>query len=62
MAQEAPRSVFVRFWLPVVAYVGLIFTLSAQPGLQPPMHFQYADKVAHICEYGVLGFLLANCD
>jgi VanZ family protein len=61
LAQDAPRPrPFVRYWLPVLAYVGLIFTLSAQPGLQPPFHFQYADKVAHISEYGVLGFLLAR--
>ena len=51
---------FVRYWLPVVAYVALIFVLSAQPRLRSPMRFQNADKVAHICEYGVLGFLLTR--
>ena len=38
-------------------YVGLIFTLSAQPRLRPPLRFQNADKLCHILEYGGLGLL-----
>jgi hypothetical protein len=49
---------FVRYWLPLLAYVALIFTLSAQPHLSPPLHFQNADKLCHLGEYGVLGILL----
>ena len=60
MALEARRPTFVRYWLPVLAYVSLIFYLSAQPGLRPPLHFQMADKVAHMCEYGVLSLLLGR--
>jgi VanZ family protein len=55
-----PMKLFVRCWLPVVAYVALIFVLSAQPGLSPPLHFQNSDKLAHLLEYGVLGLLLAR--
>lgn len=44
-------------WLPVLAYVALIFTLSAQPGLHVPGTFEYRDKLAHVFEYGGLGWL-----
>lgn len=54
------KSVFARHWLPVAAYVGLIFVLSAQPGLHPPLDFQNSDKLAHLIEYGLLGLLLAR--
>jgi VanZ family protein len=47
-----------RYWLPLVAYVAVIFSLSAQPYLRPPLHFQNSDKVMHLFEYGVLGALL----
>ena len=45
-------------WLLVIAYVALIFTLSSIPGLQIPGTFVYRDKVAHVLEYGGLGWLL----
>lgn len=61
MAQDAPpRRVFARYWLPVLVYVALIFVVSAQPRLQPPLKFRNSDKVAHIGEYGMLGFLLGR--
>lgn len=47
-------------WLPVLAYVALIFTLSAQPRLAPPLTFQNSDKIMHLLEYGGLGLLLAR--
>lgn len=47
-------------WLPVAAYVALVFTLSAQPNLQVPFRFENSDKLAHLSEYGVLGFLVAR--
>ncbi|MCC6349241.1 MAG: VanZ family protein [Candidatus Eisenbacteria bacterium] len=50
----------MRYWLPVAAYVSLIFVLSAQPNLRPPFHFQNSDKLSHLLEYGVLGVLLAR--
>jgi len=48
------------FWLPVLAYVCLILTLSAQPHLKVPLNFNNADKLCHLLEYGALGFLLAR--
>ena len=51
---------FVRYWLPVLAYLAMIFVLSAQPGLKPPLKFEFSDKVAHILEYGGLGLLIVR--
>jgi VanZ family protein len=51
---------FMGFWLPVLAYVSIIFALSSQPYLQPPLTFVNGDKVAHLCEYLVLGLLLVR--
>lgn len=51
---------FVQYWLPVLAYVSVIFFLSDQPHLQPPLHFQNSDKLMHLMEYGGLGLLAAR--
>jgi VanZ family protein len=53
-------KLFVRYWLPVLGYVSVIFVLSAQPGLQSPLRFQNGDKVMHLLEYGGLGLLFAR--
>jgi len=60
LARVGTRGVFARYWLPVLAYVSVIFILSAQPGLRPPFTFQNSDKLAHMLEYGVLGWLLVR--
>ena len=60
MAGIGGRAVFARYWLPVLAYVSLIFILSAQPGLHPPLSFQNSDKLSHMLEYGLLGWLLVR--
>jgi VanZ family protein len=51
---------FMGFWLPVVAYVTLIFAVSAQPNLQAPLTFLNGDKILHAGEYLVLGLLLVR--
>lgn len=51
---------FVQYWLPVLGYVTVIVVLSAQPGLRAPISVFGADKLAHIAEYFVLGWLLAR--
>ena len=51
---------FLRYWLPVLLYVTVIITLSAQANLQAPMKFRNADKLCHLLEYGGLGVLLAR--
>jgi len=49
-----------RYWLPVFAYLAIIQFLGSQKDLQVPMIIPNADKVAHMLEYGTLGFLLAR--
>ncbi len=56
--KAGPGRLFRTRWFQVFAYVALIFTLSAQPGLHVPGTFEYRDKVAHILEYGGLGWLV----
>ncbi|MBI1910322.1 MAG: VanZ family protein [Deltaproteobacteria bacterium] len=47
----------IRYWLPLIAYAGLIFYLSSLPRLSIPQWFPHIDKAAHFLEYGGLGFL-----
>ncbi len=52
---------FLRFWLPVYLYAGLIFiysSLSSPPPLAPPI--LYGDKLLHLVEYALLGYLIAR--
>lgn len=51
----------VRAWLPAATYMLLIWVLSsvALPSF-PTSSFPFRDKGIHVCEYGVLGFLLAH--
>jgi VanZ family protein len=54
------RARWALTWLPVLVYVAIIFTLSAQPYLATPFRFRNGDKVAHTLEYGGLGVLLVR--
>ena len=60
MSTDGTAGRTLRAWLPVLAYIALIFVLSAQPNLASPFHFQNGDKFAHTLEYGGLGVLLVN--
>lgn len=55
---RAPTGTFWRYWLPVLVYVVLIFGASSISNLRPPQVVAGSDKLAHIAEYGILGFLL----
>ena len=58
---EESRRHFIRFWLPVVVYLGLIFVLSSIP--VPSLvkeDIPSFDKLLHTIEYAVLGFLLVR--
>ena len=57
MAHVTRAASFIRYWLPLLAYVALIFSLSSMPRLRPPFGFLNADKVVHMGEYAVLGWL-----
>ncbi len=50
---------FFRFWLPVLAYMGLIFYLSSksQFPVEVPDWMYYWDKFVHAAIFGFLGFL-----
>ena len=55
---RAPTGTFWRYWLPVILYIVLIFGASSISTLRPPQIVVGSDKLAHIVEYGILGFLL----
>lgn len=57
---ERSSATFVLYWLPLLLYLAVIFTLSAQPRLKPPLDFQSSDKMYHVLEYVGLGVLLAR--
>jgi VanZ family protein len=57
---KSRTRVFFEYWLPVLAYAALIVTFSAQPRLQPPVHFSGVDKWLHLIEYFGLGFVLGR--
>jgi VanZ family protein len=44
--------------MPVLLYIVLIFLASSIGNLRPPQIVSGSDKLAHIAEYGILGFLL----
>lgn len=44
-------------WAVLVVYVGLIFYASSRSYLPSPQQIPHWDKVAHLIEYGILGFL-----
>ena len=50
---------FIIFWLPVIAYCAIIFTLSSIPQPLPEgLEIPYLDKFLHAAEYGILSYLL----
>ena len=59
-AARPAATLMLGYWLPVVLYVGVIFLVSAQPHLRPPLSFQFSDKLMHVLEYSGLGVLLAR--
>ena len=59
-AERDSRAPFVQTWLPVLVYLAVIFIVSAQPNLKPPLQFAFSDKLCHLVEYGGFGVLLAR--
>ena len=60
MQRPPERRVFVlflRYWLPVLAYLTVMLVASAQPYLKPPFEFRNSDKIWHVVEYFGLGLL-----
>ena len=48
---------FLRYWLPVLAYVAMIFGLSSIHGSSVPSFFPGVDKLEHLLEYSLFGLL-----
>ena len=51
---------FLKYWLPIILWVGMIFFLSSRPGLKSGLEWPYdfiLRKGAHIAEFAIL-FLL----
>ncbi|PJE57519.1 MAG: hypothetical protein COU82_01515 [Candidatus Portnoybacteria bacterium CG10_big_fil_rev_8_21_14_0_10_38_18] len=52
-------SKFLKFWLPVILWAGVIFWLSSIPDLESGLKQDFIlRKIAHILEYAILTFLL----
>lgn len=56
-AAPGRRGLFTRYWLPVLLYVGLIFTMSSIHGSAIPSPFPGVDKIEHLLEYSLFGLL-----
>jgi len=50
---------FIRYWLPVLAWMSMIFYLSSQSRLpvEMPAWVPFVDKLAHALVFGILGWL-----
>ena len=51
---------YLRYWLPLFTYCLFIFFLSSSPNPLPMPHLFLGDKLLHIAEYSILGFLMAR--
>jgi VanZ family protein len=58
IAMRRRLEMFLRYWLPVIAYLGLVQFMGSRPTFQVPMLFPNADKAVHVIEYLILGVLL----
>ncbi len=51
---------YLRYWLPLFSYCVLIFILSSFSNPFPSLQVFWNDKLLHIAEYSILGFLMAR--
>jgi VanZ family protein len=54
------RRLFLLYWLPVIAYMGMIFSLSSIHGSSIPTFFPGVDKLEHLGEYSLFGLLVGR--
>ncbi len=60
---KPPKSLFISFinlWLPVFLYAYSIFFISSVPQLALPISFAFSDKLLHLGEYMIFGWLIAR--
>jgi VanZ family protein len=53
-------SRWILAWAPLVLYAGLIFYLSSRSVPRMLPSFRFSDKVLHMIEYGIFGYLAAR--
>ena len=58
--EEILNKRFLKFWFPVILYSGMIFYASGLPNFQAPLEVPFLDKLAHLLEYALLGYLLTR--
>ncbi len=51
---------FLKYWLPLCLYAGLIFYVSSIPKPLPHISIPYFDKFLHLIEYAIFGILSAR--
>lgn len=51
---------FLKYWVPLYLYAGVIFYMSSLPHPLPRVSIPYFDKFLHIIEYAVFGILAAR--
>ena len=55
------KDPFTTYWVPVILYAAVIFTLSSFSFAVPSgLRVQNLDKLIHLIEYGIFGYLLAR--
>ena len=50
----------MRYWLPVIGYICVIFSLSSIHGNRIPSFFPNMDKIEHLMEYSLFGLLVGR--
>jgi VanZ family protein len=51
---------FLKYWLPLYLYAGIIFYVSSIPKPLPQISIPNFDKVLHLIEYAIFGILAAR--
>ncbi|MDD5439059.1 MAG: VanZ family protein [Candidatus Omnitrophica bacterium] len=55
------RTAAIRLWAPLIVYMCVMWYCSSQPKEKfPSVKIPYADKIAHVVEYGIFGYLLTR--
>ncbi len=53
-------SKFFKYWFPVIGYSAIIFFVSSLSDLKTPGVFLISDKICHVGEYFIFGWLLSR--
>lgn len=57
MLNKKNKLIQAVLWLPVFAWMGVIFYFSSVPGKNIPLLFPFQDALFHVAIYAILGFL-----